>query len=45
MEMSADDQQFMQIASSLVTLKDGHYYLPLPLYDQSISMPNNYFYF
>lgn len=41
-EMSADDQQFMQIASSSVTLKDGHYYLPLPLRDRNISMPNNY---
>ena len=40
--MSVDDQQFMQIASSSVTLRDGHYYLPLPLRDRDISMPNNY---
>lgn len=41
-EMSADDRQFMQIASSSAVLKDGHYYLPLPLRDRNISMPNNY---
>ena len=42
MEMSVDDRQFMQIASSSVVLTDGHYYLPLPLCDRNISMPNNY---
>lgn len=40
--MSADDQQFMQTASRSVTLKDSHYYLPLPLRNRDISMPNNY---
>ena len=41
-EMSVEDQKFMQIASSSVTLKNGHYHLPLPLQDRNIFMPNNY---
>lgn len=41
-EMPADDQQFMQVASSSVTLQNGHYHLPLPLHDRNIIMPNNY---
>lgn len=40
--MSANDQQFMQIASSSVTLNDSHYHLPLPLCNRNISTPSNY---
>ena len=40
-EMSADGRMYMQIVSSSVTLKDGHYYLPLPLRDRKIIMTNN----
>ncbi|KAK7882732.1 hypothetical protein WMY93_028906 [Mugilogobius chulae] len=40
-EMSVDDKQFMSIASNNITLKDGHYYLPLPFKNENKLMPNN----
>ena len=40
-EMSADDRMFMQMESSSVAFKNGHYYLPLPLCDRNVIMPNN----
>lgn len=41
-QMSIEDRKCMNIASNSVTLKDGHYHLPLPLRDRNITLPNNY---
>lgn len=41
-EVTVEDQRFMHIASSSVTHQDGHYYLPLPLHDKDVVMPDNY---
>lgn len=41
-EMSVVDNWFMEIASSSVTLKDGHYNLPLPFRDKDKVMPDNH---
>ena len=41
-EMSGEDKRFMEIASSSVELKDGHYHLPLPFKKKDIVMPDNY---
>lgn len=40
-EMSAEDHKFMQSAKSSVMLKNGHYYMSLPLRDRDMMMPNN----
>lgn len=40
-EMSVEDKQFMEIASSSVSLKDGHYHLSLPFQDKDKVMPDN----
>ncbi|XP_034080736.1 uncharacterized protein LOC117551795 [Gymnodraco acuticeps] len=41
-EMSGEGKRFMEIASSSVELKDGHYHLPLPFRKKDIVMPDNY---
>ncbi|XP_052378933.1 uncharacterized protein LOC127931174 [Oncorhynchus keta] len=40
-EMSAEDRRFMEIVSSSITLKDHHYYLPLPFRKTDVVLPNN----
>lgn len=40
-EMSAEDRRFMEIVSSSITLKDHHYYLPLPFRNKDVVLPNN----
>lgn len=40
-EMSAEDRKFMEIVSSSITLKDRHYYLPLPFRNKHVVLPNN----
>lgn len=40
-EMSAEDRKFMEIVSSSITLKDRHYYLPLPFHNKQVVLPNN----
>ena len=40
-EMSAEDHKFMKSAKSSVMLKNGHYYMSLPLRDRNVMMPNN----
>lgn len=42
-EMSAEDRKFMEMSSSSITLKDSHYYLPLPLFhNKDVVLPNNH---
>ncbi|KAJ8406743.1 hypothetical protein AAFF_G00296590 [Aldrovandia affinis] len=41
-EMSGEDKKFMEIASSSITLQDGHYHLALPLRDKDVVMPDNH---
>ena len=41
-EMSVEDKQFMKIASSSASLKNGHYHLPLPFRNKDKVMPENY---
>ncbi|KAK7926338.1 hypothetical protein WMY93_008648 [Mugilogobius chulae] len=41
-QMSVEDTKFMNMMSQEATLKDNHYYLPLPLRSKDIVMPNNY---
>lgn len=40
--MSVADKQFMSIMGNSKEWKNGHYYLPLPLKKENVSMPNNY---
>lgn len=42
LQMSAEESKFMQLVSSAATLKDNHYYLPLPLRNSDVIMPNNH---
>lgn len=41
-QMSVEDTRFMHMMSQEATLKDNHYYLPLPLRNRDVVMPNNY---
>jgi len=41
-EMSAEDKKFMNIVTTSVELKNGHYHLPLPFHDKDVTLPNNY---
>lgn len=41
-QMSAEEHKFMQLVSGAATLKDNHYYLPLPLCNSDVIMPKNY---
>ncbi|KAJ8402854.1 hypothetical protein AAFF_G00361680 [Aldrovandia affinis] len=41
-EMSGEDKKFMEIASSSITIQDGHYHLALPLRDKDVVMPDNH---
>lgn len=40
-ELSQEDEQFLKIVSDSAKLKDGHYYLKLPLRNANVNMPNN----
>lgn len=40
-EMSLEDKQFLEIASTSAVLRDGHYHLKLPFRRDDVSMPNN----
>lgn len=41
-QISVEDLQFINMMSKETTLKDNHYYLPLPLRNKDVVMPNNY---
>lgn len=40
-EMSVEDEQFLEIASTSAVLKDEHYHLRLPFRKEDVIMPNN----
>lgn len=40
--MSGEDRKFMELATSSITFKNGHYHLPFPFRDKSVVLPNNY---
>jgi len=42
LQMSVEESKFRQLVSSAATLKDNHYYLPLPLRNSDVIMPNNH---
>ena len=39
--MSAEDHKFVQMMTSSITHENGHYYMPLPLRNRNVIMPNN----
>ncbi|KAJ8395855.1 hypothetical protein AAFF_G00027380 [Aldrovandia affinis] len=41
-EMSGEDKKLMEIASSSITLQDGHYHLALSLRDKDVVMADNH---
>ncbi|KAK0151923.1 hypothetical protein N1851_006693 [Merluccius polli] len=41
-EMSVEDKEFMDLTTKAVTVKHGHYYLPLPFRDKDVVLPNNH---
>lgn len=41
-EMSREDGRFMDLATSSIVFKYGHYHLPLPFRDKHLVLPNNY---
>ena len=41
-EMSVEDKEFMDLTTKSVTVKNGHYYLPLPFRDKDVRLPNNH---
>ena len=39
--LSMEDRRFLQIMAENITVKDGHYQLPLPLRNPDLRLPNN----
>ena len=40
--MSVEDKEFMDLRTKAVTVKQGHYYLPLPFRVKDVVLPNNH---
>ena len=41
--LSVEDRRFIQIMERGISIKDGHYQLPLPLRNENLKLPNNRF--